>query len=80
MIGVIKRTGIEIAMNNVCSCINANVSAIPLAVPTNKERKLPAHVGHAINNPAAAPIEPALLVFLEIENALTASATFKPTK
>ncbi len=77
---MIKRTGIEIAINSVCNCTKASVNAIPLAVPTNRERKLPAHVGHAINNPVAAPIVLAPLVFLETEKALTAIATFRATK
>jgi len=49
-------TGIDIAMNNVCNCINANDKAIPLAVPTNIDRNVPAQVGHAMKSPVAAPI------------------------
>ena len=43
--------GIEIAINNVCICAKATDNAIPLAVPINIEKNVPAHVGHAMNNP-----------------------------
>ena len=80
MNGVTNNMGIDIAINNVCNCTNANVNAIPLAVPTNNERKLPAQVGHAMNNPVAAPMVLALRVFFEIENAFIAIAMLKATK
>jgi len=56
MYGVIIKIGIDTAINNVCNCVNTIDSPIPLAVPINIERKVPAHVGHAMNNPVAAPI------------------------
>lgn len=80
IIGVTKSMGKEMAINNVCNCVNAIVKATPLTVPTNNERKLPAHVGHAINNPVAAPIELALFPFFEIENAVKAIAALRPTR
>ena len=49
-------TGIDIAMNNVCICVNAIDNAIALAVPINIEKNVPAQVGHAMNSPVAAPI------------------------
>lgn len=70
----------DIAMKNVCSCDNAMDSAMPLAVPTNTDRNVPAHVGHAMNNPAAAPIVLAPLPFFDIVYALTAIDMFNPTK
>ena len=67
-------------MNTVCNCVNAIESAIPLAVPINIDKNVPAQVGHAMNNPAAAPIVLAPLPFLEIVYAFTAMAKFNPTK
>ena len=78
--GVATSIGMETAINNVCNCTNAMESAIPLAVPTNIERKLPAHVGHAMNNPAAAPIVLTPLPFFEIAYALIAIEVLRPTK
>ena len=80
MYGVINNIGIDIAMNRVCICVNAIDSAIPLAVPINIDKNVPAQVGHAINNPTAAPIVVIPLPFFEIVYALTAIATFSPTK
>ena len=80
MYGVTSNIGIDIAINTVCNCVNAIDSAIPLAVPTNIDKNVPAQVGHAMNRPAAAPIELAPLPFLEIEYALTAIAAFNPTR
>jgi len=80
MIGVTKRIGMEIAINIVCNCVNAIVSAIPLAVPINNERKLPAQVGHAINNPVAAPTEVNPFFFLEIESTIKAIEALRATK
>ena len=67
-------------MKNVCNCVSATDNAIPLAVPIKIERNVPAHVGHAMNNPVAAPIVLSPLPFLEIEYALTAIDAFNPTK
>ena len=53
--GVTKRIGIDIAINKVCSCVIAMVKAIPLAVPTKIDKNEPTQVGHAMNNPVAAP-------------------------
>jgi hypothetical protein len=78
--GVMSKIGIAIAMNNVCNCVSAIVNAIPLAVPIKMDKKVPAHVGHAINKPVAAPTVLNPLPFLEIEKALTAIAVFSPTK
>lgn len=72
--------GIEIAIKNVCSWVNAIDNAIPLAVPMNTDKNDPAQVGHAMNNPTIAPILLAPLPFLDIVYALTAIAAFNPTK
>lgn len=80
MNGVTSKTGIDIAINKVCSCVNAMVRAIPLAVPINIERKLPAHVGHAMKSPVAAPMVLIPLPFFEIEIALIAIEVFSATR
>ena len=80
MYGVTSKMGIETAMKNVCSWVNAIDSAIPLAVPINTDKNVPAQVGHAMNNPAIAPTLLAPLPFLEMVYALTAIAAFSPTK
>ena len=72
--------GIEMAMKSVWSWASAMVKAIPLAVPTKIDKKDPAHVGQAINNPVAAPTVLIPLPFLEIVKALTARAIFNPTR
>ena len=78
--GVIIKIGIDNAMNNVCNCVNTTDNPIPLAVPINIERKVPAHVGHAINKPVAAPTLLMPLPFLEIAYALIAIDAFNATK
>ena len=78
--GVAINTGIDIAMKNVWSCARAIDSAIPLAVPINIDRNVPAHVGHAMNKPVAAPSVVMPLPFFEIVYALTAIDAFRPTK
>ena len=78
--GVINNTGIDIAMNSVCNCVNAIDNAIPLAVPTKTDKNVPAQVGHAINNPVAAPTVLIPLPFFEIVYALTAIDALSPTK
>ena len=80
MYGVTNRIGIETAIKTVCSWANAKDSAIPLAVPMNMDRKVPAHVGQAINRPAAAPMVLIPLPFFEMAYALIAIAAFNPTK
>ena len=80
MYGVIIRIGIDNPMNTVCNCVNSTDKPIPLAVPMNIERNVPAHVGHAINNPVAAPILPILRPFLDIVYALIAIEEFNATK
>ena len=80
MYGVMSNTGIDIAIKNVCNCDNAIDNAIPLAVPINTDKNVPAHVGHAMNKPAAAPMLLAPLPFLEIVYAFTAIAAFNPTR
>ena len=67
-------------MNNVCNCVSAIDNAIPLAVPTKIDKNVHAHVGHAMNNPVAAPIVPIPLPFFDIVYALTAIDMFNPTK
>ena len=80
MNGVANNTGIVIAMNSVCSCVIAMVSAIPLAVPTKRDKNEPTHVGHAMNKPVTAPMPLIPLPFLDRVYALTAIAVFNPTK
>jgi len=60
---VTNSIGMDIAINIVCICVNAIDNAIPLAVPIKIDKNVPAHVGHAINNPAAAPMVLAPLPF-----------------
>ena len=55
-------------------------SPIPLVVPKNNDRKVPAQVGQAINNPVVAPVLPRPPVFLDIEIVRTARAIFRPTR
>ena len=69
--GVASNTGIEIAMNIVWSWDSAIDSAIPLAVPMKIDENVPAQVGHAMNNPATAPMVLNPFPFLEIMYALT---------
>ena len=80
MYGVTMSIGIDNPMNNVCNCVNNRDRPIPLAVPMNIDRNVPAHVGHAINKPVAAPIVLALLLFLDIVYALIAIEEFTATK
>ena len=80
MYGVTSNTGIDMAMNSVCICANAIDNAIPLAVPINIDKNDPAQVGQAMNRPMIAPTVLMPLPFLEIVNALTAIAVFRPTK
>ena len=72
--------GIDIPIKNVCICESATDNAIPLAVPIKIDKNVPAHVGHAINNPVAAPIVLIPPPFLEIEYAVTAIETLRPTR
>ena len=80
MYGVIIRIGMDNPINNVCNCVNNIDKPIPLAVPINIEKNVPAHVGHAINNPVAAPIPLIPLPFLDIVYALIAIEEFTATK
>ena len=74
------RIGIDNPMNNVCNCVRNIDNPIPLAVPINIERNVPAQVGHAINNPVAAPMLLILRPFFDIVYALIAIAEFIATK
>ena len=67
-------------MNNVCNSVIAIVNAIALVAPTNNDRNDPTHVGHAMNNPVAAPILPSPPDFLAMAIALTANAVFVATR
>lgn len=80
MYGVTTKIGIDMAMNNVCSCANAIDNAIPLAVPIKIDKNVPAHVGHAINAPVAAPTVLNPLPFFDMEYALIDKDAFNPTK
>ena len=80
MKGVASKTGIVIKMKTVWSCVIAKVNTTALDALTNKDRNVPTHVGHAINNPVVAPIPLRPPAFLETEIALIASATLRPTK
>ncbi len=64
--GVISKTGIDATMSTVCSCRRYSVIPELSAVPKNNVRKVPAHVGHAMNNPATEPVpHKPLPVFLD---------------
>ena len=80
MYGVSMSTGIDNAINSVCSCVSNMDNPIPLAVPINIERKVPAQVGHAINNPVTAPTLLMLRPFLESVYALIAIDAFIATR
>ena len=80
MYGVSTSTGIDNAINNVCSCVSNIDNPIPLAVPINIERNVPAQVGHAIYYPVTAPTLLTLRPFLEIVYALIAIDAFIATK
>ena len=80
MYGVSMSTGIDNAINSVCSCESNMDNPIPLAVPINIERKVPAQVGHAINNPVTAPMLLILRPFLESTYALIAIDAFIATR
>ena len=80
MYGVSMSTGIDNAINSVCSCESNMDNPIPLAVPINIERKVPAQVGHAINNPVTAPTLLILRPFLESVYALIAIDAFIATR
>jgi len=56
------------------------VKAIPLAVPTKIDKNEPTQVGHAMNNPVAAPTLLNPLFFFAIDIALTAIEAFNPTR
>ena len=80
-IGVISKIGIDSAMNTVCNCTRYNVSPELSAVPRNNVRNVPAHVGHAMNNPATEPVpHKPLPVFLDNDIAGTAIATLNATR
>ena len=80
MYGVANNIGIDTAISNVCNCANANDNAIPLAVPINNEKNVPAQVGHAMNAPTTAPIPLIPLPCLENVCALTAIDVFSATR
>ena len=80
MYGVANSIGIDTAISNVWSCANARDSAIPLAVPINNEKNVPAHVGHAMNAPTIAPIPLIPLPCFENVYALTAMDVFNATR
>ena len=70
--GVKINIGIEIAINNVCNSVIAPVNATALVAPMNSDKNDPTQVGHAMNNPVAAPMLPSPPVFFVIAIALTA--------
>lgn len=80
MYGVASSMGIDTAINNVCNCANASDSAIPLAVPMNNEKNVPAQVGHAMNAPTTAPMPLIPLPCFENVYALTAIDVFNATR
>lgn len=78
--GVKINTGTVITMNRVCSSVIAIVNVTALVAPINNDKNDPTHVGHAMNNPVAAPMLPRPPVFFAIEIALTANAVFTATR
>jgi len=58
----------------------ATAKVTALDALTNNVRNVPTQVGHAINIPVVAPIPLHPPTFLEMDIALTASATLRPTK
>ena len=54
-------------MNRVCSSVIAIVNVTALVAPINNDKNDPTHVGHAMNNPVAAPYFPDLLSFLQLK-------------
>ena len=80
MNGVKTNIGTVIAMNNVCNSVIAIVNTTALVAPMNSDKNDPTQVGHAMNNPVAAPILPSPPVFFVIEIAFTANAVFVATR
>lgn len=56
------------------------MNAKALDAETNIDRKVPAHVGHAMKSPVAAATLPIPAPLRSIENALTAIEAFNPTR
>lgn len=52
--GVNSNTGMLIAMNNDCNGANKAIDTLEPR-PNNSMKKVPAHVGHPVNNPIVAP-------------------------
>ena len=67
-------------MNNVCNSVIAIVNTTALVAPMNSDKNDPTQVGHAMNNPVAAPMLPSPPVFFVIEIAFTANAVFVATR
>ena len=78
--GVARSIGIDTAISNVCNCANARDNAIPLAVPINNEKNVPAQVGHAMNAPIIAPVPLIPVPCFENVYALTAIDVFNATR
>ena len=85
MIGVTRRTGIDIAINIVWICAsklvrnNVNVVA-PAPKPKSMVKIVPAHVGHPTKSPVTAPNAPSFPPLFAIENTVDDIAKFKPTR
>lgn len=85
MIGVARRTGIDIAINMVWTCasklVKNNVKVVaPVPKPNSIVKAVPAHVGHPTKSPVIAPNAPHFPPLFAIENTVDDTAKFRPTK
>ncbi len=85
MIGVTRRTGMDIAINRVCTCasklVRNNVKVVaPVPNPNNIVKAVPAHVGHPTKSPVIAPNAPSFPPLFATEKTVDDIAKFRPTK
>lgn len=85
MMGVTKRTGIDIAIKIVwiwaSKLVRNKVNVVaPAPKPNNMVKTVPAHVGQPTNNPVIAPNVPSFPPLFAMENTADDNAKFKPTK
>lgn len=67
-------------MNTVCNCMRYNASPELRVAPKNNVRTVPAHVGHAMNNPAMEPVPHKPPVFFDSTIAGIAIAMLNATR
>jgi hypothetical protein len=85
IIGVARRTGIDIAINNVWTwaskLVRNNVNDVaPAPKPNNIVKAVPAHVGQPTKSPVIAPNAPNFPPLFAIVNTVDDTAKFNPTK